>query len=63
MGRPPSSKIGEGKRHEMAKSRLQTAPLVLSLISADGAASGATVQSIAAMRLWLMHQSYNKSGV
>jgi hypothetical protein len=33
--------------------------LVSSLIGAAGSASGATVQSIAAMRSWLMQQSWN----
>ena len=51
--RCPSSKIVGGKCHEML--RIQTAPPTLdsSLIEAGGSANGATVQSTAAMPLWL----------
>jgi hypothetical protein len=36
--------------------------LVSSLIGAVGSANGVTVQNIAAMHSWLMHQNYAKSG-
>jgi hypothetical protein len=46
----------------MFKSRNAIAASVLSLIGAAGSASGATVQNIAAMHSWRMHQNCNKSG-
>jgi hypothetical protein len=38
-----------------------TCGIGLSSIGAAGSASGATVQSVAVMPSWIMHQSYNKS--
>ena len=59
MRRPSSSKIVEGKRRENVQIQTAIAALVLSLMGAAGSASGATVQSIAALRSWLMHQGWN----
>ena len=62
MRRPPWSKIMEGKRHEMFKSRPQAAHWSCRSSARLVQQAGANVQSIAAMRSWLMHQNYNGLG-